>query len=556
MSSSILTNTSAMSALQTLQSINEQLDKTQNEISSGLRVSSASDNAAYWSIATTMKSDNQSLSAVSDALGLGSSTVDTAYTAMDSVIDSLNDIKARLVTAQQPGVDKSKIQSEIASLQQQIQSTAQSASFSGSNFLSIDSATQPTTQDVVSSLSRDSNGQISLGTIQIDLTQTALFDSNPDSAGLLQQSLGNTSTAGLTDVSAAGDWSGGSAPTAGTNVITKNLSYTNSGAADGSLVVDLSVDGGATQKVSVNVAAGSTATTTDLAAAISDGLANGSLSGFTASVDTNGNLTLTSDTTGASSAVSVSLDGSTPSTIAATSGTSDFSDTATPTAGVAGSGGSQATASFTTNFSAVSLDSDDTLSFDIAVDGGASKTITIDKNTVDTALGASANGTIATAADMSTVLNQALVGTGVATTSTGTTVTLDDTTSATGTASSIAISNVQASAGANSFSLMDLDITNATSDQISSYMNGIDKMISSVTNVASDLGAKKSQITSQTDFISSLMDTIDSGVGTLVDADMNEASTKLKALQTQQQLGIQALSIANSNSSNILSLFR
>ena len=49
---------------------------------------------------------------------------------------------------------------------------------------------------------------------------------------------------------------------------------------------------------------------------------------------------------------------------------------------------------------------------------------------------------------------------------------------------------------------------------------------------------------------------IDKGVSKLVDADMNEESTKLKALQTQQQLGIQALSIANSNAQNILSLFR
>ena len=52
------------------------------------------------------------------------------------------------------------------------------------------------------------------------------------------------------------------------------------------------------------------------------------------------------------------------------------------------------------------------------------------------------------------------------------------------------------------------------------------------------------------------MDAIDRGVGQLVDADMNEESTKLQALQVQQQLGVQALSIANSSSQTILSLFR
>ena len=52
------------------------------------------------------------------------------------------------------------------------------------------------------------------------------------------------------------------------------------------------------------------------------------------------------------------------------------------------------------------------------------------------------------------------------------------------------------------------------------------------------------------------MDAIDRGVGQLVDADMNEESTRLQALQVQQQLGIQALRIANSSSQSILSLFR
>ena len=64
------------------------------------------------------------------------------------------------------------------------------------------------------------------------------------------------------------------------------------------------------------------------------------------------------------------------------------------------------------------------------------------------------------------------------------------------------------------------------------------------------------RIAMQDDFMADLMDVIDKGVGRLVDADMNEESTRLKALQTQQQLGIQSLSIANSNSENILSLFR
>jgi flagellin len=60
----------------------------------------------------------------------------------------------------------------------------------------------------------------------------------------------------------------------------------------------------------------------------------------------------------------------------------------------------------------------------------------------------------------------------------------------------------------------------------------------------------------QKDFVTNLMDAIDRGVGQLVDADMTKESSRLKALQTQQQLGIQSLSIANSSSQNVLSLFR
>jgi flagellin len=88
------------------------------------------------------------------------------------------------------------------------------------------------------------------------------------------------------------------------------------------------------------------------------------------------------------------------------------------------------------------------------------------------------------------------------------------------------------------------------------YIAGADKAIGEMTSSASTLGAVKQRINLQKDFVGALMDAIDRGIGTLVDADMNEESTRLQALQVQQQLGIQALSIANQSSQNILSLFR
>jgi flagellin len=93
-------------------------------------------------------------------------------------------------------------------------------------------------------------------------------------------------------------------------------------------------------------------------------------------------------------------------------------------------------------------------------------------------------------------------------------------------------------------------------DSLDGMIQAVDTMLSNLTDSAATLGSINMRIEMQDDFVSTLMDVIDKGIGRLVDADMNEESTRLKALQTQQQLGIQALSIANSNAENILQLFK
>jgi flagellin len=89
-------------------------------------------------------------------------------------------------------------------------------------------------------------------------------------------------------------------------------------------------------------------------------------------------------------------------------------------------------------------------------------------------------------------------------------------------------------------------------DQITS----VEDAITNVKSVLATLGSYTNQLQTQADFVKSLSDTLTSGVGTLVDADLAEESANLQALQTKQQLGIQALSIANQSSSAVLSLFR
>jgi flagellin len=192
--SSLNTNIAAMTALQTLNQTNNEMLGVQKRVATGLRVESAADNAAYWSIATTMRSDNMAVSTVQDALGLGGATADVTTTAMNSAITTVSEIKRKLVAARAPGLDRVKIQSEISELQSTLQSTADAAVFSGQNWLSVDS-TGPTTRTIVSSFSRDSTGAIQIGTITVDVgpTGTMLFDSSGGGAGILDTTRSVTS---------------------------------------------------------------------------------------------------------------------------------------------------------------------------------------------------------------------------------------------------------------------------------------------------------------------------------------------------------------------------
>jgi flagellin len=306
--SSINTNIAAMTALQSLRSTNSEMLQTQNRISTGLRVASASDNAAYWSIATTMRADKNSISAVSDALGLGSATAEIASKGIESAIDVAGKIKDKLLAARTPGVDRAKIQSEITELQSSLQAIVDGASFNGQNWLTGASDDATTTRSIVSSFTRGSDGSISIGTITVDLDNTRL---------------------------------------------------------------------------------------------------------------------------------------------------------------------------------------------------------------VDTASSGSAGG----------------------------------------------ILNTEATSGSTTYTVLDLDISDLTDDTadldiIEDMLSTVDSAISSMTDAATSLGAIKTRIDIQKDFADSMKAAIDKGVGQLVDADMNEESTRLQALQVRQQLGIQALSIANQQAQSILSLFR
>ncbi len=180
---SILTNASALTALQSLNATNKQLEMTQARISTGYRVSKAADNAAYWSIATTMRSDNNAMSTVQDALGLGArqdrhrlhgDEQDDRYRQRHQGQGGCRDGAAPIRQGQDP--DGNHRPPGAA------EELRRPATFSGANWLSVDTTTGHAvagvhdTTKIVSSFNRDSAGNVTLGTIDINVQGIKLYD--------------------------------------------------------------------------------------------------------------------------------------------------------------------------------------------------------------------------------------------------------------------------------------------------------------------------------------------------------------------------------------------
>lgn len=357
---SMITNNSAMVALQTLRSINNDLETTNNRVSTGKKINDASDSASYWSIATTLTADNSTLKSVTDAMTLDRNAVTTASKGLDNVKEDLKSIRNALAGALSANADRGKLQKDIAGALTNIKTTATSSisGSAGDNWLSVDSSdTVNFTEDkaLLASFSR-SGDTVNVSTTNIDTGEFRLYDRN---------------TAG-----------GGSTSTITTKI---NNIITNA-------------------SVAANTASGVNAATVALGS-------GSSAQGF---MDTKYQVTYT-------------------------------------------------------------------------------------------AVGATGATTTAAAS----------------------------------------LSEIDISA------LTDNDI-----DLISAYMKIVDATFSAVVDGNATLGTNATRLESQQNFANSLIDLNKSSIGTLVDADMEEESTRLKALQTQQSLAIQSLSIANSSSSNVLQLFR
>ncbi|TCL01458.1 flagellin [Shimia isoporae] len=167
--SSILTNNGAMVALQTLKSINSDLEGVQSQIATGKDVNKASDNAAIWAVSKVMESDQSSFKQIGDQLSLGEATVAVASDASEQVVSLLTEMKDLAIQASGDNVDHAKIEADIAAKEEQIASIVGGAQFNGVNLLATDTdGNGGTGISVISSIDRVGSNAPTVSTITVD----------------------------------------------------------------------------------------------------------------------------------------------------------------------------------------------------------------------------------------------------------------------------------------------------------------------------------------------------------------------------------------------------
>lgn len=185
--SSILTNNSAMVALETLRNVNRNLESVQAEISTGKKVATAKDNAGIWAVATVMSSDVESFKQISDSLSLGSSTVGVARAASEQIVKTLQEVKSLIVTAQGENVDRTKIGTDITAKSDLVTGFIAAAQFNGLNLIDGNAAA---TVNVLASLNRAADGSVTAGNIEV-----TSVDLTTDLADLATISVADTASA-------------------------------------------------------------------------------------------------------------------------------------------------------------------------------------------------------------------------------------------------------------------------------------------------------------------------------------------------------------------------
>jgi flagellin len=425
---SINTNNAAMAALESLSKTQSALNSTESAVSTGLKVSNASDNPAIYAISSTMNANIAGLSAVSDSLSFGSSVLSTASSAASSIVSTLTTLQNQVTEAGTTGITTSTMQTAIANALNDINTYARQSTFNGVNLL----------------------------TTQADANAGGVTNATNSSMQVVDSLNGGTISTG-------------SQITKGTaNTLTDQLGLTNAMQAGGTVIATGTATG--TEQVQ----------------------------------------TLLSDT-GASGGINIAFD----NTLAASSFAAGNTITLTNADNT------------TTTFQFEDSTAASSTTAEASGKGNNVVTVLVNPAAQSTS---QMLGTLASA--MSSNGYDANVQSDGSLSITGQGVTGATNSGVTGEQASTALSST------------------------ASLVNTIQSAIKNMTSIATSLGYASQQITGLQSFTSSLSDAMTSGVGALVDADLSEESAKLTSLQTKQQLAIQSLSIANSQSASILSLFR
>jgi len=165
--SSILTNNSALVALQTLKSINGNLAKTQAEISTGKTVGSAEDNAAVWAISKTMETDQKSFETIQSNLNVAGQTVATARVGAEQIQSLLSDMQDLAIGANRSDADFGTIETAMTKKREQIAAIVAGTQANGVNLLSTNGINGGATYSVIGSLDR-SGTTVTPSTIDVD----------------------------------------------------------------------------------------------------------------------------------------------------------------------------------------------------------------------------------------------------------------------------------------------------------------------------------------------------------------------------------------------------
>lgn len=160
--SSINTNNSAMNALSIMRNVNNNLNQTQERIATGLKVVSAKDNAAYFSISETMKGDNGMYKAIDEGLTMTKNVVSTARLGAETFTDLVRQMGERVAFATGEGVDKAKVKEELVALTDRMKTVLDQSTFNGVSMVGDEADVT-----VVTGVSRDATGGISATTITL-----------------------------------------------------------------------------------------------------------------------------------------------------------------------------------------------------------------------------------------------------------------------------------------------------------------------------------------------------------------------------------------------------